>query len=339
MNQSSSTDNSRGTRCFLHIGAPKTGTTLLQQLCWENRKPLLDAGILYPASGARRGGHHDYAFLMDGGYPEWATPQPRDLAALEADLAEELRRFDGDILLSSEDFYMYPHPGKLLGTLERTGVLKRRNPRIIVYLRRQDDAHESWYNQTIKALGYHHTLSESLQTFHDLWDYDANLQRWSAVFGEDALIVRLYGDREFTGGTLVNDFLSVIGVPVAGFKIPAERINTGLNYDLLEMQRCINRLPLTVQEKRRFHKSMIELSLRAKGTGLFDESPALDRSGAAAIMASYADGNRRVAERYLGRADLFSEPPDFPERDTAPRTGVTPEKIMYLLGWILSRDA
>lgn len=323
----------------MHIGAPKTGTTLIQQLCWDNRKALHDAGILYPGSGARRGGHHDYAFLMEGRYPDWATPQPRGLAELEADLAGELQRTAGDVLLSSEDFYMFPHPDKLLGTLERTGALKNRKPSIIVYLRRQDAAHESWYNQTIKALGYHHTVEESLATFHDLWDYDANLKRWSAVFGEDALVVRLYDDREFTGGTLTGDFLSVLGVQAADLDVPVERINTGLNHDLLEMQRCINKLPLTVQEKRRFHKSMIDLSLRTKDTGLFDESPAIDRPCADAIMASYAEGNRRIAQRYFGRADLFAGQPNFPERGAVTRTGITPDKLMYLLGWILSRDA
>jgi hypothetical protein len=35
---------------ILHIGAPKTGTTYLQNVLWHNRKALADNGVLYPLS-------------------------------------------------------------------------------------------------------------------------------------------------------------------------------------------------------------------------------------------------------------------------------------------------
>lgn len=36
---------------FLHIGLPKTGTTLIQTYCAQNRKVLARHGILYPKAG------------------------------------------------------------------------------------------------------------------------------------------------------------------------------------------------------------------------------------------------------------------------------------------------
>ena len=36
---------------YLHIGMPKTGTTYLQNLLFENREKLLDKSLLYPLSG------------------------------------------------------------------------------------------------------------------------------------------------------------------------------------------------------------------------------------------------------------------------------------------------
>ena len=68
--------------CFLHIGAPKTGTTLLQRVLFENKERLRNYGIDYPDISLRGYGHHDLAFLIAGGYPDWATPQPRTLAEL-----------------------------------------------------------------------------------------------------------------------------------------------------------------------------------------------------------------------------------------------------------------
>ena len=35
-------------KLFLHIGTPKTGKTSLQYFCENNRKTLMDKGILYP---------------------------------------------------------------------------------------------------------------------------------------------------------------------------------------------------------------------------------------------------------------------------------------------------
>jgi hypothetical protein len=35
-------------RVFLHVGAPKTGTSFLQDVLWNNREALREAGVLYP---------------------------------------------------------------------------------------------------------------------------------------------------------------------------------------------------------------------------------------------------------------------------------------------------
>ena len=36
------------TRVYLHIGAPKTGTTYLQEVLFTNRARLAEHGVLYP---------------------------------------------------------------------------------------------------------------------------------------------------------------------------------------------------------------------------------------------------------------------------------------------------
>lgn len=45
-----------GQRVYLHIGAPKTGTTYLQDVLWSNRDALAERGVLYP------GNRHDAHF-------------------------------------------------------------------------------------------------------------------------------------------------------------------------------------------------------------------------------------------------------------------------------------
>src|ERR1700712_802256 len=42
-------------RVYLHVGLPKTGTTYVQTVLWENRPALAEQGIVYP--GVRRREH------------------------------------------------------------------------------------------------------------------------------------------------------------------------------------------------------------------------------------------------------------------------------------------
>jgi hypothetical protein len=49
------------TRVYLHIGAPKTGTTYLQEVLFRNRARLAEHGVLYP--GDSTAAH--YAAVLD----------------------------------------------------------------------------------------------------------------------------------------------------------------------------------------------------------------------------------------------------------------------------------
>lgn len=325
---------SAGTRLrgVVHIGAPKTGTTWLQKVLTDNRALLQTRGVLYPDASLRGFGHHDLAFLLGGGYPEWATPQPRNLADIEAELKQTVTAHRGTVLLSSENFYLYPEPATLRGLLERCWLVE---PAIVVYLRRQDAAHESWFNQTIKAQGYTHTLEECIARFHGLWDFEAQLAKWADAFGRDALVVRVYEEQQFEGGSLLTDFAAAAGIDARGLVLPEAEVNAGLNRDILEFQRVVNGLPLATIEKRRFHKELIALSAGAKGSGLFDESPLLTPARRQDLMAQYAAGNRAVARTYLGRDELFREP--LPQDGAAPGEGLTTEKLARILGWLLAK--
>ena len=39
---------------FLHVGLPKTGTTELQKVLWENRRRLAENGVVYPGRAPAR---------------------------------------------------------------------------------------------------------------------------------------------------------------------------------------------------------------------------------------------------------------------------------------------
>ena len=313
-------------RWIIHIGAPKTGSTAIQRCLSDNRAALLERGVLYPDVSLRGWGHHDLAFLLDGGYPAWATPQPRPLAALRADLQAAVAQHAAPcIVLSSENFFIYPRPAELRALLRAAGLQQGDRLSIVCYLRRQDEAQMSWYNQTVKAQGYAGSFESSLRLHHGLWDYAARLRPWLDEFGNDGLQIRLYepaGQADVCG-----DFLGLLGVASAGLQRPADRVNERINRDILELQRVVNRLPMKVTSKRRHHKQLIALTAAAAAQGIFDDRPFLTPPAARQLMQSYEPSNAWVARTFFGRETLFeASPPDAAAAPTA-RRGWTLAKI------------
>ena len=325
-------------RCLLHIGAPKTGSTALQKFLADNRDALRRHGLEYPDASLRGYGHHDIAFVVGGGYPDWATPpaSPRTLADLTRELAEKTAG-SPSIVLSSEDFYLLPNPAGVAAMLGKAGF-PAGSVTVVVYVRRQDEAHLSWYNQAVKAQGYSGTLAECVAETHALWDYAEQLERWAAVFGADRLDVRLYQPLDGPATDIRRDFLALAGIPADGFGFPDANDNSRINAEILEFQRLINRLPLTAQQKRGAHKELIELTAATAGAEVFADRPLMGSKERAAILKRYAASNRKVARRYFRRERLFDEsmPKGLPARGA--RARLDNEKLVYIMGWLLARQ-
>ncbi len=319
-------------KCWLHIGAPKTGSTAIQHFLAANEEALAKFGYVYPLAARRSDGHHDLAFLSGGGYPDWATPQPESLDALVSRLQAEIADGPSSLILSSENFNLLCEPQAALRLMARLGF-SRDESVIVVYVRRQDDAHASWYNQAVKAQAYTGSVAEKIANSWDIWDYAGKLDAWAEVFGHDNLRVRPYQPEDLPGNDVRLDLLTILGLPEEAFDFPVERINTHINRDILEFQRQLNRLPLPTQDKRHFHKDLIALTVASKGLELFDDSPLLSRSQRREILATYSEGNNQVAKTYLGREELFQTLDSGP--DSKDYSGLTVEKLAGIVGWLL----
>jgi hypothetical protein len=322
-------------KCLLHIGTPKTGSTALEKFLAGNCDVLARLGWEYPDVSLRGFGHHDLAFLVSGGYPEWALPQERPfdelLHELKISVADKSR-----IILSSENFYLLPNPQGVARMLEQAGFPPR-TVKVVVYIRRQDDAHVSWYNQVVKAQGYTGTIFECISQNCGMWDYEKYLHAWCKVFGRDNLIVRPYQASDLEADDIRYDFLRIAGLSPEGFEWPEETTNTRINRDILEFQRMVNHLPLLPIEKRRFRKELMALTSATTDLKLFDDTPLLTSSQRQDILSTYSEANARVARTFLGREQLFDE--KLPVEAPLPKTerGLTVEKLTYVLGWILAR--
>ena len=85
---------------YFHIGAPKTGTTFLQRILWQNRVGLTEAGVLYP--GETFGAHVQAAFdLRNAGFHGYRDPKVPGAWKAFVDSA---RAWEGTVVFSQELF-------------------------------------------------------------------------------------------------------------------------------------------------------------------------------------------------------------------------------------------
>lgn len=95
------------TKVLLHVGTPKTGTSYLQDVLFQNRSKLLRQGVLYPAE------RFDAHFLaaLDLMRLRWGGLEREAVGAWDR-LAEQVREHDGTAIISHE----------ILATASRTQV-------------------------------------------------------------------------------------------------------------------------------------------------------------------------------------------------------------------------
>ncbi|MBO0876634.1 MAG: hypothetical protein J2P19_24930, partial [Pseudonocardia sp.] len=87
---------------YLHVGAPKTGTTFIQDVLWTNRDALRRSGVLYPGL-SRDAQFHAVMDLRKSHFQEHPNAA---VAGAWARLTGQARAWQGDVVLSHELFSM-----------------------------------------------------------------------------------------------------------------------------------------------------------------------------------------------------------------------------------------
>jgi hypothetical protein len=317
---------------YLHIGMPKTGTTAIQHFLTGNRAKLAAQGVLYPAGGTVRAGHH---ILGAAVFPRRAAPLegvPREVAlerAMTAILSEIDAARPRTVILSTE-FLWGNLPAAKIGRL--LGPLKGLRIHVVPYLRRQDLFAQSLYMQAVKgghARPFAAWLDGAEESAKGGFHYDRVLNAWRDCGLPVSVEPRVYEKGQIEADVR-RDFINTVapGVDV-DYPDESRRLNTTPDMLTIGILRAIN-ASLEAGESTNRIRRRILLESPPRDTsaqlGYFREGEA------EAFLAHFAASNARIARDYLRRPDgiLFREPVRAGERETASEEAVLGRLVAML---------
>ena len=236
-------------KVFIHIGQYKTGSTSIQKLMWENRKKLLEYGILYPQSFIRDGAH----FLIT----DFLRKEYRNMGELVRlrPLREEIENSKASTaVISCESLsgatVRWFAPEMMRFMWQRlVEVLDGFDVRVVFYVRRQDESINSRIIQEIKGQAKKASIEyESFLYKKSSMNYSYFYGLLEQVFGSGKIDVRLYDRRYLVNTDVRFDFLEYLDLETCGLSVPISNENAAPSSKLIGFYRVINSLNLEAND-------------------------------------------------------------------------------------------
>jgi hypothetical protein len=204
--------------CFIHVGAPKTGSTAIQHFLADNAAALASAGACYPRAGrcSWRPGHHNLADELRG-----APGFDARLGTLSDFCAELERKSTLRAVLSAEDLIFAHERADAFATLREALAAIGYRTKIVLYVRAHDEYVESTYSEAVRQgmtppfARYVDDVMQHGGMTDPAWAFPYEFSRladgFASMFGRDDVIVRGYRHGE-ERSWLIRDFLHAVGL-------------------------------------------------------------------------------------------------------------------------------
>ena len=297
-----------GETIYVHIGPHKTGTTSIQHALLVNQDILKKRGVLCPQTG--RPWHNSAATHNLA----WQLRNPNGVRFKKNDgtwdeLLEEIRttrRID-KVLLSSEDFCLLR-----LEQFQAMGEhLRDYDTKIILYLRRQDQALQSLWAEFVR----NNNTPGDIECFYDWlennnysypsFDYLSIVNKLETVFSRENVILRIFDPSDFKEN-LFFDFLDLCGIKYKGCQIPPNA-NVSSGVKTIEAIRLVkSRIEFKTLDKEIWSYLVRSIDQYGNRIGWNDvKMNYLDEGLSETIMQHHQAANDIIAQQYYQREHLF----------------------------------
>ena len=229
---------------FLHIGAPKTGTTHLQSILFTNRAALRRTGLLYPGNAVRS---HFWAAqdLRESAFHGYVDPQ---VSGAWRRLVDEVRSHRGNAIIDHENFASASaaQVDRALGDLDFADVhlvftardIARQLP--AAWQERMKNRDTIGYREFLDRVHDGMTGAGPRRWFWPLHDWPEILDRWSRNLPAEQVHVVTLPPSGADPGLLWTRFADVLGIDPDRYDLDVTRDNTSLTAAQAAVLRGLN---------------------------------------------------------------------------------------------------
>jgi hypothetical protein len=231
-------------KVFLHVGAPKTGTSQLQDLLYVNREGLRANGLLYPAERF----DHQFLAAIDLLGKSWGGLEAEAGGAWRW-LVEQANGFDGTVILSHEVF-----AGATAG--QAKGAIEDLEGEVHLVYSARDLARQipaEWqegvkhrrqltYAKFCADIRAKQPKTAMAKWFWSVQNWSDVLARWSGTLPADRVHVLTVPPPDSPRSTLMQRFLDLFEIDESWLPLESERTNVSLGGAETAVIRRINEL-------------------------------------------------------------------------------------------------
>ncbi|WP_129788050.1 hypothetical protein [Promicromonospora panici] len=325
-------------RLLLHIGMPKTGTSLIQAVLMSLRDQLASQHAWLPLQNLAATRIAVEAFPADSPIRSRADVlHIREAMTIEEALDQAgppTAEWSATIL--SSEYFSECRPERLEALLRSAGYTPS-STTVLVALRRQDRILVSGFNEEVKSLSRTTPLGWNPDAAHWLDWYEA-LAPWASVFGKQAVKVQVFDRDAAARASLTGRLLDACGFAYDPALVSQKEEelrnaeNRSLPATLLAFKFAANR----VTRPGELDWFVAEALERGVGHGTFG----LPDTKVREILDHYRESNRRVASEYLGEdGDLFDDVIGKPTHTTLDVDAATIAEVTALCAAAMDRPA